>query len=105
PISERPASEMSNLARTSAPPASGLVPWHGPRSGRTPTSSRELVDSARRTSPDVIVRQSRIMWAAVGVGLALFAIAAYELTDRDPAPPFAAEPTAAPVPEPAAAHT
>jgi serine/threonine-protein kinase len=125
PPSGAPASGAPG--RASGAPPQGLVVWRGPailRTPRTPADGGRRRDSMRpsvsdldrgRPSREIVVRQSRIIWAAVGVGLALFAITAYELVDRDPPssgasantaqvtepPTPAPPPVAAPVPAPA----
>jgi hypothetical protein len=103
-------SEFSSQSRDSAPPSisesraapnasidphsGGLVLWHGPNTSRSPgvlgsrdsvrpSSSGAVSSGRRRPSQAAITRQSRIVWTAVGVGLALFGLTIYQLLDRE----------------------
>jgi hypothetical protein len=86
---------VASPPRTGALPPTGVVVWHSPHSARTPSGIGRERDGFRRSSPDaappsrhrpsreVVARQSKIVWTAVGLGTALFFLTAYELFDRD----------------------
>jgi len=84
------ADPVISSSRAIAPPSSGGVVWRGPSSARTPSEFGRGQDSSRSSSPDgvrssrrrpsreVVARQSKIVWTAVGLGTALFLLTAYE---------------------------